>query len=264
MKKADVDDGTRPGVTTKDAGELREAKKVDPVARAGERGPAPSRRLPVPGELAGKIVFPLVRAMAAASTRVRMPAWWRAGCSAARRRATTSGSTTRSRRRDSDDARLIDAALEVHADDPGYGYQLIADELAEAGIAASENRVWRLCSVQRIFSAHSKRRGTGRDQPPLAGRHHPALGPGQPVPIQKVVRLLKNNGLRGSTGRVGACANNAAMESFFPLLQKNVLNTRRWATREELRLAIVTWIETGTTGTDVNAASANSPRSSSR
>ena len=34
------------------------------------------------------------------------------------------------------------------------------------------------------------------------------------------------------------------MESFFALLQKNVLNTRRWETRDELRLAIVTWIET--------------------
>ena len=34
------------------------------------------------------------------------------------------------------------------------------------------------------------------------------------------------------------------MESFFALLQKNVLNTRRWETRQELRLAIVTWIET--------------------
>ena len=44
-------------------------------------------------------------------------------------------------------------------------------------------------------------------------------------------------------GRVGACADNAAMESFFALLQKNVLDRKRWATREELRLAIVTWIE---------------------
>ena len=44
-------------------------------------------------------------------------------------------------------------------------------------------------------------------------------------------------------GRVGACADNAAMESFFSLLQKNVLDRKRWATREELRLAIVTWIE---------------------
>lgn len=33
------------------------------------------------------------------------------------------------------------------------------------------------------------------------------------------------------------------MESFFSLLQKNVLNRRRWATREDLRIAIITWIE---------------------
>jgi putative transposase len=44
-------------------------------------------------------------------------------------------------------------------------------------------------------------------------------------------------------GRVGTCADNAAMESFFSLLQKNVLNRRRWTTRPELRLAIVSWIE---------------------
>ncbi len=61
---------------------------------------------------------------------------------------------------------------------------------------------------------------------------------------KKVVRLLKNNGLRGSMGRVGSSGDNAAMESFFSLLQKNVLDTKRWETREELRLAIVTWIET--------------------
>ena len=33
------------------------------------------------------------------------------------------------------------------------------------------------------------------------------------------------------------------MESWFALLQKNVLNRRAWATREELRIAILTWIE---------------------
>ncbi len=44
-------------------------------------------------------------------------------------------------------------------------------------------------------------------------------------------------------GRIGACADNAATESFFSLLQNNVLDSRRWRTREELRLAIVTWIE---------------------
>jgi len=57
------------------------------------------------------------------------------------------------------------------------------------------------------------------------------------------IRVLKNNGLVGSMGRVGAAGDNAAMESFFALLQKNVLDRQRWSTREELRLAIVTWIE---------------------
>jgi len=44
-------------------------------------------------------------------------------------------------------------------------------------------------------------------------------------------------------GRVGACGDNAAMESFFALLQKNVLDRQRWTSREQLRLAIITWIE---------------------
>ncbi len=57
------------------------------------------------------------------------------------------------------------------------------------------------------------------------------------------VRTLRDAQLRGSMGRVGACADNAAMESFFILLQENVLDRRRWVTREQLRLAIVIWIE---------------------
>jgi putative transposase len=57
------------------------------------------------------------------------------------------------------------------------------------------------------------------------------------------VTALDRHGLTGSMGRVGACADNAAMESFFALLQKNVLDRQRWATRQELRLAIITWIE---------------------
>ncbi|MGW1681931.1 DDE-type integrase/transposase/recombinase, partial [Saccharopolyspora sp. NPDC002376] len=61
---------------------------------------------------------------------------------------------------------------------------------------------------------------------------------------KKFRRLLRRHQLAGSMGRVGACGDNAAMESFFSLLQKNILDTRRWHTREELRLAIVSRIET--------------------
>src|SRR5699024_3225709 len=60
---------------------------------------------------------------------------------------------------------------------------------------------------------------------------------------RKFVRALKCHVLVGSMGRVGAAGDNAAMESFFSLLQNNVLDRKPWATRDELRMAIVTWIE---------------------
>jgi len=60
---------------------------------------------------------------------------------------------------------------------------------------------------------------------------------------RKVRRLLGYHGLVGSMGRVGAAGDNAAMESFFALLQKNVLDRQPWPSREQLRTAIVWWIE---------------------
>jgi putative transposase len=218
--------------------------------------------------------------------------------------------------RDWSDAHLVDAAREIHADDPVFGYRFIADELrAERHIQASENRVARLCRQHGIASVLVKRKGRGRKPGPavhddLVRRVFTATSPnrlwltditehrtgegklylcavkdvfsgrivgysiddrmkaslavaamrnaislrdpratvvhsdrGSQFRSAKFVRLLRNNGLQGSMGRVGACADNAAMESFFSLLQKNVLNTKRWRTREELRLAIVVWIE---------------------
>lgn len=46
------------------------------------------------------------------------------------------------------------------------------------------------------------------------------------------VESLCRHRLTGSMGRVGACADNAAMESFVSLLQKNVLDRKRWSTRQ--------------------------------
>jgi putative transposase len=217
--------------------------------------------------------------------------------------------------RDWDDAHLINAALDIHHDDPEFGYRFITDELAGHGIAASRNRVNRLCTQQRIFSNHSKKRGLSRKPGPpvhddLVERQFTSQAPnrlwltditehptgegklylcavkdactnrivgysmaermtsqlavdaltnaialrrpagtvvhsdrGSQFRSHAYVRALRADGLHGSMGRVGACADNAAMESFFSLLQKNVLNRQRWATRDQLRLAIVTWIE---------------------
>ena len=64
--------------------------------------------------------------------------------------------------RDWDDAHLINAAIDIHHDDPEFGYRFIADELAGKGIPASRNRVNRLCSLQRLWSAHSRKKGLNR------------------------------------------------------------------------------------------------------
>jgi putative transposase len=217
--------------------------------------------------------------------------------------------------RDWDDAHLINAAIDIHHDDPEFGYRFIADELADQGVLASRNRVNRLCSSQRLWSVHSRKRGLNRkpgppvhddlvlrdftadrpnelwltditEHPTAEGKLylcaikdacskrivgysigsrmtselavdalHNALalrGPvggivhsdrGSQFRSHAYLRALRDAQLRGSMGRVGACADNAAMESFFSLLQKNVLDRQRWATREQLRLAIVVWIE---------------------
>ena len=218
--------------------------------------------------------------------------------------------------RDQDDAHLINAALDVHREDPAFGYRFIADELPARGITAGENRVARLCSQQRIWWVFSKKRGLNRKAGPpvhddLVARQFTAAGPDRtwltditehPTAEGKLylcafkdvysgrivgysmdsrmtaglavsalrnaialrepagtvvvhsdrgsqgrsaafVRTLTEHGLTGSMGRVGACGDNAAMESFFALLQKNVLDCQRWSTREQLRLAIIIWIE---------------------
>jgi transposase InsO family protein len=220
--------------------------------------------------------------------------------------------------RDLVDAYAMNAAFEVHAEDPGFGYRFIADELADAGHAVSERRVWKICSQARIVSAHSRKRGRSKKPGPpvhddLVGRDFTAAGPnrlwltditehptaegklylcavkdvwsrrivgysidsrmtrhlavdalemalarrgrhvvagcvvhadrGSQFRSRTYVAALGKQRLKGSMGRVASSADNAAMESFFALLQKNVLNTRRWDTRDQLRLAIVTWIE---------------------
>ena len=59
---------------------------------------------------------------------------------------------------------------------------------------------------------------------------------------RKFLRALARQNMVGSMGPVASCGDNAAMESFFSLLQKNVLDRRSWTTRQELRIAIVVWI----------------------
>jgi transposase InsO family protein len=221
--------------------------------------------------------------------------------------------------RDLADARLVNAVVDVHGDDPEFGYRLIADELEAAGHTVSERRVWRLCRDHRIWSTTTKKGRPSSGKTPGPAVHddlvqrdftapapdrvwltditeHPtsegklylcaikdcfsnrivgysigdrmtaqlatsalrsAIARRQPTGTVVVHSdrggqfrarafraVLRSAELTGSMGRVGAAGDNAAMESFYSLLQKNVLNRRtRWRTRAELRYEIVVWIE---------------------
>ncbi|GGR87698.1 hypothetical protein GCM10010169_34900 [Micromonospora fulviviridis] len=65
--------------------------------------------------------------------------------------------------RDWDGAHLINAALDIHHDDPAFGYRFIADELAAQGIAAGANRVAQ--AVQGAAHLVGVRQGTGPGPP---------------------------------------------------------------------------------------------------
>lgn len=54
---------------------------------------------------------------------------------------------------------------------------------------------------------------------------------------------LRQAGLLGSMGRVASSVDNGMMESFWSTMQRELLDRRRWQSREELASAIFEWIE---------------------
>ena len=221
--------------------------------------------------------------------------------------------------RDLEDAYLVNELVDLHHDDPEFGYRFLADEVKDRGHVVSETRVHKLCRTHRIWSTTTKKgkKASGKTPGPavtddLVQREFSAPAPNmvwltditehptaegklylcsiKDVFSNRIVgysidsretaelacsalrqaiarrqpegtvvvhsdrggqfrsrafqRVLKTHHLSASMGRVASAADNAAMESFHALLQKNVLNQRRtWATRTELRYAIVVWIE---------------------
>jgi putative transposase len=69
--------------------------------------------------------------------------------------------------RDLDDAHLTNTLIDLHGDDPEFGYRFLADGLETAGHDLGERRVWRLCRDQRLWSTTTRkgRRGKGRPGP---------------------------------------------------------------------------------------------------
>ncbi|MBO0517205.1 IS3 family transposase [Streptomyces beijiangensis] len=311
MRRADVDDGTKPGTSSQESAELREARRriklLEQENEVLRRAAAYLSQANLP-----KRIYPLVKELAvdgvpvAVTCRVlklaRQPyyRWLEEPVTSA----------------EFEEAFRANALFAAHRDDPEFGYRFLADEARGAGAVMADRTAWRICRDNRWWSVFGKKRGRSkRAGPPvhddLVRRDFTAAGPnrlwltditehptaegklylcavkdvfskrivgysidsrmksslavaalnnavarrdnvagcvlhsdrGSQFRSRKFVRALARHQIAGSIGRVGAAGDNAAMESFFSLLQKNVLNRRKWATREELRIAIVTWIE---------------------
>jgi transposase InsO family protein len=246
------------------------------------------------------MMFPLVRDLAAEKIPVRLTCGM-LGFSA---QAFNKWQACPVSERDWSDAHVTNQIVDVHADDPEFGYRFIADELEHAGMATNERRVWRLCREQRIWSTTTKE-GRRHSKVPGPAVHDDLVQHDFSAPAANVVWLtditehptvegklyicaiknvfsnrivgyaidqrmtaqlavsalrsaiarrqphgtvivhsdrgaqfrsrafravLRAAGLRGSMGRVASAGDNAAMESFHALLQKNVLDRRRWPT----------------------------------
>ncbi|MFD9485232.1 IS3 family transposase [Streptomyces sp. NPDC059991] len=311
MRRADVDDGAKPGTTSQESAELREARRRiklreqenEVLRRAAaylSQAHRPKRIYPLVKELAGEGVPVTVACRVLKLARQPYYRWLDQPVTDA----------------EFELAARANALFDAHRDDPEFGYHFLVDEARAAGLAMADRTTWRICRDNRWWSVFGKSRGrTKKAGPPvhddLVQRDFTAPGPnrlwladitehptaegklylcaikdvfsnrivgysidarmksrlavaaldnavarrgpvdgcilhsdrGSQFRSRKFVRTLDRHRMTGSIGRVGAAGDNAAMESFFSLLQKNVLDRRTWATRWQLRISIVTWIE---------------------
>ncbi|BCT74214.1 hypothetical protein SCMU_00560 [Sinomonas cyclohexanicum] len=118
------------------------------------------------------MMYPLVRELAAPEAPVRVPVAVTCRVLGFSKQAYYQWLKGPVTDRDWNEAHLANAAMDIHTDDPAFGYRFIADELAEAGYQASERRVWRVCSAHGVFSAFGKRKGRRpRPGPPVHDDH---------------------------------------------------------------------------------------------
>ncbi|KAB1986209.1 IS3 family transposase [Streptomyces triticiradicis] len=311
MRRADIDDGTRPGTTSQESAELREARRriklLEQENEVLRRAAAYLSQAHLP-----KRIYPLVKELAADGMPVTVTC-----------RVLKLAGQPYYRWLDKpvtdavlEQAYRANALFDAHRDDPEFGYRFLADEARGVGARMADRTAWRICRDNHWWSVFGKKRGrAGKAGPPvhddLVRRDFTATGPnrlwlagitehptgegklylcaikdvfsnrivgysidtrmksrlavtaldnavarreqvdgcilhsdrGAQFRSRKFVRALDRHRMAGSVGSVGAAGDNAAMESFFNLLQKNVLDRRSWTTREELRIAIVTWIE---------------------
>jgi transposase InsO family protein len=132
-----------------------------------------------------------------------------------------------------------------------FGYRFLVAEAGDAGQPMAERTAWRICSTNGWWSASGRKRGkNGKAGPPvhddLVGRDFTADAPNQ-------LWLSDITEHRTSEGKLYLCAIKDVFSNRivgytpkpWPVRchDATISPARRWDTREQLRIAIVTWIE---------------------
>jgi putative transposase len=106
----------------------------------------------VAGEPAGKMMYPLVRELAADGVPVTVTCRVLKIARQPYYRWLKEPSPTA----ELDEAYLANAIFDAHRDDPEFGYRFLADEVRDAGHAVCDRTVWRICRDNGWWSVFGK------------------------------------------------------------------------------------------------------------
>lgn len=156
MRKADVEDGVKPGATNDQLAELRDAKRRIRTLEM-ERGAAPRRGVSVAGQPAGQpgeMIYPLVRELADDGVPVASDVPGAHDRSSAVLPLARAAGHRRRTRRGISGQRPVRRPPQR----PRVGYRFLADEARDVGLVFADRTAWRICLSNGWWSVFGKKR----------------------------------------------------------------------------------------------------------
>ncbi|MFI5808170.1 IS3 family transposase [Streptomyces sp. NPDC051561] len=155
MRRADIDNGVKPGTSSQENAELREARRRIKLLEQENEVLRRAAAYLSQANLPGKRIYPLVKELATGGVPVtvtcrvlklaRQPYYrWL-------ERPVTEA--------EFEEAVRANALFDAHREDPEFGYRFLADEARDAGSVMAERTAWRICRDNKWWSVFGKKRG---------------------------------------------------------------------------------------------------------
>ncbi|MFD4987480.1 transposase [Streptomyces sp. NPDC058374] len=162
LRRADTDEGASPAPASGESAELREARKRIRLLEQENEVLRRGRGVSVTGEPAVKMMYPLVRELAAAAAPYRVPVAVTCRVLNLARQPYYRWLAAPVTDTELAEAYRADALFDAHRDDPEFGHRFLLDGARTAGEPMAERTAWRICRDNRWWNAFGKRRGRGK------------------------------------------------------------------------------------------------------